>query len=268
MTRRMRSRRSPNRTTSSASPSSSSDFGALAPRYDELRHAEPELRAEVFELLVRAGDLGGRRVLDVGCGTGTLVTWLAEHAAARVWGVDLSPEMLAVAREKVPAGVGLKEGRAEALPFKDGWFERVVMMLVLHHVDRAVALAEIHRVLDEEGRLAVATFAPAQFDEYYLGGYFPSIAALDHARFGTPEQLVRELGAAGFGAVEEHRLEQRVALSRETVLERVRAKHISTLQLIPEDEYAAGLARLDRELPESVESRLHWLVVSALRSSA
>jgi SAM-dependent methyltransferase len=222
----------------------------------------------VFELLVRSGDLRGRRVLDVGCGTGTLATWLAEHAAARVWGVDMSPEMLAVARKKVPAGVGLKEGRAAELPFKDGWFERVVTMLVIHHVDRTAALAEIHRVLGEEGRLVIGTFAPAQFDDYYLGGYFPSIAAADHARFGTPEQLVRELRAAGFGAVEEHRLDQRVELSRETVLARVRAKHISTFQLIPPEEYATGLARLERELPDSVESRLHWLVVSALRSSA
>src|SRR3954447_10892669 len=192
MTPRMRSRRSPSRTTSSARPNSS-DFSRLAPRYDELRPAEPGLRAEVFELLVRAGDLRGRRVLDVGCGPGTLATWLAENAAGRVWGVDASPEMLAVAREKVPAGVGLKEGRAEELPFKDGWFERVVMMLVVHHVDRATAFGEIHRVLNDEGRLAIASFAPAQFDEYYLGSYFPSIADVDHARFGTPEQLVGEL---------------------------------------------------------------------------
>ena len=222
----------------------------------------------MFELLVNAGDLRGRRVLDVGCGTGTLATWLAEHAAARVWGVDASPEMLAVAREKVPAGVGLKEGRAEELPFKDGWFERVVMMLVIHHVDRAAALAEIHRVLGEQGRLVLGTFAPAQFDDYYLGRYFPSIAAVDHARFGTPEQLGRELRAAGFRAVDEHRLDQRLELSRETVLARVRAKHISTFQLVPHDEYATGVARLERELPDSVESRLHWLVVSALRSPA
>lgn len=204
----------------------------------------------------------------MGCGTGTLAAWLAGRAAAHVWGVDPSREMLAVARDKVPAGVGLKEGRAEALPFKDGWFERVVMMLVVHHVDRARAFAEIHRVLNDEGRLAIASFAPAQFDEYYLGAYFPSIADVDHARFGTPEQLVRELGDAGFDGIEQHRLEQRVELSRETVLARVRAKHISTFQLIPGDEYAAGLERLERELPSSVESRLHWLVVSASRSSA
>jgi len=217
-------------------------------------------------VLAEAGDLRGRRVLDVGCGTGTLSAWLAEHMAARVWGVDASPEMLAVAREKVPATVGLKEGRAEALPFRDAWFERVVLMLVFHHVDRRPALAEIRRVLAEHGRVVIGTFAPAQFDEYYLAEFFPSIPVVDRARFETPGQLVGLLREAGFDAVEERRLDQRVELSRETVLARVRGRHISTFQLIPEDEYAAGLARVERELPASVESLLHWLVVSAVRS--
>jgi len=220
----------------------------------------------VYGLLAEAGDLRGRRVLDVGCGTGTLAAWLAENAAARVWGVDPSPEMLAVAREKVPASVGLKEGRAEALPFRDGWFERVVLMLVLHHVERRAALAEVHRVLGEGGRLVIGTFAPVQFEDYYLAEFFPSIPAVDRARFEAPEQLARLLTDAGFEHVVEHRLEQRVDLSRETVLARVRGKHISTFQLISDEEYAAGLARVERELPSSVESRVHWLVVSAVRS--
>src|SRR5437773_5237391 len=53
----------------------------------------------VFDLLVREGDLRGRRVLEVGCGTGQLAAALAERAYAKVWAVDASPEMLAVARE-------------------------------------------------------------------------------------------------------------------------------------------------------------------------
>jgi SAM-dependent methyltransferase len=223
------------------------------------------LRAEVYGLLAEAGDLRGRRVLDVGCGTGTLTAWLAQDAAARVWGVDPSPEMLDVARRKMPPGVGLKEGRAEALPFRDRWFERAVMMLVLQHVDRGRALAEVQRVLGKGGRLVIGTFAPAQFDDYYLASFFPSIAVVDRARFETPEQLGNLLRDAGFADVEEHRLEQRVHLSREAVLARVRAKHISTFQLIPEDEYAAGLARVERELPASIESRVHWLVVAAAK---
>jgi SAM-dependent methyltransferase len=212
---------------------------------------------------VRLGDLRGRRVLDVGCGTGTLAAWLSEHAAAKVWGVDPSPEMLEVARTKVPRGVALKEARAESLPFKDGWFERAVMTLVVHHLDRAQAFAELRRVLGAGGRIAIATFAPEQFDAHWLGPYFPSIAVVDRERFGTPERLAAELEDAGFGDVAREPLHHRAQIAREYALRRIRGRHISTFQLVPEDEYAAGLARAERELPEIVDVEQHWLVVAA-----
>src|SRR5438477_183685 len=81
--------------------------------------------------LVAEGDLLARRVLDVGCGTGNLAAALAARGA-RVWGVDPSPEMLAIARRKAPRGAGFREGRAEALPFRDGWFDRAALVLVAH----------------------------------------------------------------------------------------------------------------------------------------
>jgi len=84
-------------------------------------------------------------VLDAGTGTGAFAAALAERWAGKVWGVDPSPEMLEVARTRVPPSVGLKQGWAEALPFRDGWFERVVMRLVAHLVDRPVAFAEAAR---------------------------------------------------------------------------------------------------------------------------
>src|SRR5262249_16940273 len=68
-------------------------------------------------------------VLDLGCGTGRLAAALTEQGIARVWGVDASAEMLAVAREKLPASVGLKEGRAEQLPFRAAGVGRVVIGL-------------------------------------------------------------------------------------------------------------------------------------------
>ncbi|HVN61982.1 MAG TPA: class I SAM-dependent methyltransferase, partial [Gaiellaceae bacterium] len=114
---------------------SSPDFGRLARVYDELRPADANWW-ELFALLVAEGDLRGRRVLDVGCGTGRLAGALAERESCKVWGVDPSAEMLEVARSRVPAGVGLKQGAAEELPFKDGWFERSVTQLSLHLWDR------------------------------------------------------------------------------------------------------------------------------------
>jgi ubiquinone/menaquinone biosynthesis C-methylase UbiE len=245
-----------------SSSGTSPDFGSLAPTYDRLRPPDERWR-EVTDALVRLGDLRGRRVLDVGCGTGTLAAELAERHAAKVWGVDRSPEMLEVARSRVPAGVGLKRGTAEELPFREGWFERAVVRLALHLVDRPRALAEIRRVLGPDGRFAAATFDPAHFHEYWLNAFFPSLEAIDRARFPTRDELEGELAAAGFGPPEVVRLDQQASIERADALERIRGRYISTLRLLDEDELAAGVERAEAELPERVEYELRWLLVAA-----
>jgi SAM-dependent methyltransferase len=210
--------------------------------------------------------LRGRRVLDAGCGTGRLAVLLAEGYGCKVWGVDPSPEMIEVARARVPEGVGLRIGRAEDLPFKNGWFERAAMTLVLQLVDRPAALAELRRVLAPGGRLAIATFDYAHFEGYFLGRYFPSFEELDKARFPSATGLEEELRAAGFASVRITRLTQHETVGREAVLERIRGKHISTFQLIGEEEYRSGLERAERELPERMEHALEWLVAVAIRN--
>jgi len=216
-------------------------------------------------VLVREGDLRGRRVLEVGCGTGVLAAALAEREAARVWAVDPEPAMLEVARARVPAGVGLKAGSAEALPFRDAWFERAVLRLVIHLVDRTRALPELARVLAPGGRAAIATFDPSHFDRFWLNQLFPSLEGIDRARFPEPAELVRELALAGFGVVRVARLSQRRELDRDTALERIRGRHISTFDLLGEEEIAAGTERAERELPPSVVVTLEWAVVVADR---
>jgi SAM-dependent methyltransferase len=200
-------------------------------------------------------------VLDIGCGTGRFLAQLAE--VAKAWGVDRSPEMLEVARSRVGSG-GLKVGSAEELPFKDGWFERATMWLVAHLVDRPRAFAEAARVLEPGGRFAVATFDPSYFEEFWLNELFPSMEAVDRARFPTADELAAEL--SDFAEVRPTRLSQTGSLTREHALERIRGRHISTFDLISEEEYAAGLARAERELPERVDYRVEWLVAVAVRT--
>jgi SAM-dependent methyltransferase len=176
-----------------------------------------------------------------------------------VWGIDASPEMVELARAR---GVNAKLARGEALPFKEAWFERALLVLVVHVLDRPRAFGELRRVLADDGRIAISTFARAQFDDYYLNPYFPSLAEIDRARFPTEEQLDAELAEAGF-APRTIPIHQRTARSRDWILERIRGRFISTLLLLDDPEYAEGLARAERELPEQVEAEQHLLAVVA-----
>lgn len=212
------------------------------------------------ETLIREADLTSRRVLDIGCGTGRFLAQLAE--VAKAWGVDASPEMLEVARSRA-GGAGLKLGSAEELPFKDGWFERATMWLVAHLVDRPRAFAEAHRVVVPGGRFAVATFDPSYFDEFWLNELFPSMESADRERFPTARELGEQLRRAGFAETGLTPLSQRGSLERDTALERIRGKHISTFDLISDEEYEEGLARAERELPQRVDYRVEWLIAVA-----
>ena len=241
--------------TSSATP----DFGPRAATYDELRPTD-ENWWDVFAALVNDGDLAGRRVLDVGSGTGRFAAALSERA--KVWGVDQSPEMLDVARSRAP-GARFKEASAYALPFKDGWFERSTMWLVVHLLERPRAYTEIRRVLAPGGRIAVATFDPSYFGLFWFRDYFPSMEEIDRARFPTRADFEAELPAAGFPAPTFTRISQRATVTRDVALERIRGRHIATFDLIGEDEYRAGLERAERELPEQVDYRQEWLLAVA-----
>jgi len=239
------------------------DFGVVAGSYDRLRPADGKWW-ELFELLVAEGDLLGRRALDIGCGTGTFAAALALRGGGKVWGVDDSPEMLAEAEAK-GSGVRFKRGRAESLPFKDVWFERAIMRLSLHLFDRPAGLAEAARVLVPGGRLVIATFDPDHFSRYWLNELFPSLEEIDRARFPTRAELDEGLADAGFAEVILRPFSQDASATKAEALERIRGRYISTLRLIDADEFERGLRHAETALPDTIDYRLEWLVVTASR---
>jgi ubiquinone/menaquinone biosynthesis C-methylase UbiE len=104
--------------------------------------------------------IGSLRILDVGCATGRLLERFAEAGAADLFGVDLAPRILEVARERLSgtgASVELRTADAEdVLPWNRDSFDVVTLTGVLHHFFRPLdALAEIHRVLRPGGRLVL-----------------------------------------------------------------------------------------------------------------
>lgn len=97
------------------------------------------------------------RVLEIGCGTGLFTRKVAEHTRAHITGVDVSADLLRVARELTTTPrIQFVEGDAMHLPFEEGTFDVVFGSSVLHHLDFDQSLAEIFRVLKKGGRMVFA----------------------------------------------------------------------------------------------------------------
>ena len=121
----------------------------------------PALFAQWGGPVLQAAQVGpGQHVLDVACGTGILARTAVPLVKpnGRVAGLDINEGMLSVANEK-SADVEWRQGLAEALPYEDNVFDAVVSQFgLMFFENRQQALAEMVRVLKENGRLAVAVW--------------------------------------------------------------------------------------------------------------
>jgi SAM-dependent methyltransferase len=137
--------------------------------------------------------LPGKRILDIGCGPGTLAKRLAEDGAA-VTGVDPGEAALAKARAAVPAA-RFEAASGEALPFPDGSFDGAVMLNALHHVPNpAGALSEAARVLVPGGVLVVV-------EPLAEGSFFEALRPIEDesaVRAGAQAAIARALSQGTF----------------------------------------------------------------------
>ncbi len=173
------------------------------------------LRERTFKkaLLHQARLSPGQRVLDLGCGTGTLVL-LAHQFFPGLHVVALDADRLALqlARRKLsglPQGPALIRGLAQALPFADEAFDRVLSTLLFHHLPldgKQQALREVHRVLRRGGEFHLADFGHP--GNWLMRIAFTAVRWVDGPET-TWENLLGRLPAlleqAGFAEVEETR---------------------------------------------------------------
>ena len=120
------------------------------------------------EILRLAGDVAGRRILDVGCGSGPLMADLRDRGAS-VTGFDLSAAMVDLARARLGDDADLHVADLAApLPFADEAYDDAVASLVLHYLeDWTGPLAELRRVMRPGGRLLVSVNHPAAYAIVY-----------------------------------------------------------------------------------------------------
>ncbi len=141
-------------------------YDRLTSIYDPVVRLTTREREFKSALVRQAGISAGQRVLDVGCGTGTLAV-AAKLAApfAEIIGLDGDSAILKQAKAKAErAGVAIQfdEGMSFALPYADASFDRALSSLFFHHLTREnklKTLAEVHRTLKPGGELHIADWA-------------------------------------------------------------------------------------------------------------
>lgn len=171
----------------------------------------PAIATPVSVELLRVADLQpGERVLDLACGTGVITRAAAEAvgAAGSVIGLDVAPDMLAVAR-RTPAGgapISWQEADAASVPLPDGSVDVVLCQMGLMFVeDRAAALSEARRVLVPGGRVVLNTPGRIQplfeaMERAIVEHIDPGLGAFVSAVFSMsdPAKLAQLLADAGF----------------------------------------------------------------------
>ena len=142
-------------------------------------------------------------VLDICCGTGSTTAIIAEEVQqGKIIGVDLSPDMIAVARKKVPAQwVGFERASVDALPFADNSFNAVLCTYGLHEIPkgvRAAALNEVFRVLKPGGKFMTMDYGlPSHFPARQAISTFVRIFEHDIAYQMMKGDLAGEVGESG-----------------------------------------------------------------------
>src|SRR5258706_4862504 len=242
------------------------DYDRIAGRYD--RRYDLHAYAGVREALLSfVGSGAVSAVLEVGCGTGH---WLAEIRSATLREPDGRPEqrrgptaaaerfllagvepaaaMLARARDAAPAA-RLVRAQAEALPWRDGTFDRVVCINALHHfTDRVSFFAEARRILKPGGALMSIGKDPyADRDSWWVYDYFPETVGIDRERFARVRILRGEIAKAGFDWTESFEVDRIEALTPASdalasgVVDRA---YTSQLTVLSDQELEAGKYRI------------------------
>ncbi len=227
-------------------------FNKCAENYDQFRKGSTPYLFTIISLLKR---FKNRNILDLGCGTGNLFLQLSPHWKGNYVGIDISEKMLRKAQEKKISAEWIYAD-VRNIPCQDASFDGITGIYVLHLLD------DISRILTESRRIlksgwVVFVSAPHHFIKNHpLNQFFPSFSKIDIQRFPEEEKIVDLLKGKGFYNIRrEYYISVRDWLSEE-YLEKIRSKFISTLRLIPQDEFEEGLIKMQEEVSKSSYQKL------------
>jgi SAM-dependent methyltransferase len=168
--------------------------------YELVRRFALQYRRVHLQLADWIGSVSGKRVLDVGCFTGELLEILAERGAD-VYGLELQPEAVAIANERLDGRVFQADVLSTSFP--PGPYDVITMMGLIEHVLEPRRLVRrAHDLLSPGGRLYLETPNAASSPARVLRGRWPPLAPIEHIHLFSDSSLAHLLTDEGFEQVQ------------------------------------------------------------------
>jgi len=211
---------------------------------------------------------GNPVLLDLGSGVGTWSELMATAFEATVWGVEPSRRMRAVAQREHPhPRVSYVDGSGERIPLPDASCDAALLSYVVHHFEDGEASArEVRRVVRPGGVVIVRGAFRESLPEVPFFEWFPTALALDKRRMPARADEIAMFERHGFTMIASEVIWQETSPSLREYYERLKLRAISTLELLPDNEFAAGIERLreaaeGQTSPQSVTAPVDLLVL-------
>jgi len=249
--------------------------GLMAINYTDISKTYDSYRSYPESLIKRIIELGrvgaGKKILDLGCGTGNVAQQIRQKINADIIGVDASFSMLEVARDK-SLEVTCANIDNRQLPFRDGSFDTIIGAYVIHQIENPdFMLSECYRVL-RDGALVLLTSSHKQIENQHpiIKNFFPSYIDIDKGRFPDIKRIDNILNSIGFKNIQHEEVTVAHLPIDHEFLQRVKSKYVSTYHLMSQSEFENGVNQLEAFIMNNKQPAFrdwHGTIVCGLKTA-
>lgn len=204
------------------------------------------------KMIQRSGIKQGMHILEIGCGSGRFTKALADHFAAKVYGIDPSSKMLMIAKQNIISPMlEFIKSSAENIPLGDDIADMLFLSQVYHHIQNKIkAVCEFKRILKKDGFLCIRTSTTDTLDCYLYLRFFPEARKIDLVNLPSRKEIQKFFHTKGFELTCHTIVNQIFAENLNKYFEKISLRGFSDIEAITDEEFQQGLSRLKKYCQE------------------
>jgi predicted TPR repeat methyltransferase len=226
------------------------NYDNLSKKYDSVRITHRYIQDILNEYICSKSNKHTH--VDLGCGT-CKETFMLKDRVKNFIGIDLSPEMLEIAREKIQRGVFMQADLQTNIPLSHNTADSVTIISFYHHiVNKSAFFSEVNRIMDKSGILIIITNTIEQLEKRGYYDFFKTALSINKRRFLDKDNLESILRKNNFSIIESTQISRPVSFWGEELLPKIQSLAFdSVFNLIDKTNFNKGLKKIKIHMKES-----------------